>query len=102
MKIVVRKFKEDKSQAYREWGKTLSSEKLQEAKLSLKEENVLEEATALVNIKGEDYWIGVQFDNGEVLPANTSREVNLKHQKMNKECLGESAEVSVLYDIKAD
>lgn len=102
MKIIFKKFKDNKADKYKSWGQELSGGKIDEAKASLKEENLAEEATALVKINGEDYWIGVQVSDGEVLPANTERMVNLKHQETNKECLGESIDVDILYDIKAD
>jgi hypothetical protein len=102
MKIIVRKFKDNNVAPYKKWAGVLMDEKLNEAKLSLAEEQIDEEAAAVVKINGEDYLIGVIASQGQPLPANSKSELNIQHQKANKEYLGENIDVEILYDIKAE
>jgi|GEM_PF-2468399 len=102
MKIIVRKFKDNNVAPYKKWAGILMGKKLNEAKISLAEEKIDEEAAAVVKINGEVYLIGVIASQGQPLPANPKSELNIQHQKANKEYLGENIDIEILYDIKAD
>ena len=90
--------KEGKLETWKAWCVELASLRRDEALLTLDEEKVTEEMCLLVELSGVHYVVG--FSEGEMLPANMSREINLKHKAMKADCLKYVRDAEVLYHLK--
>lgn len=99
-KAVLFKIKKECLNDWKEWCKEVSTSLKKEAKLSLIEEKVLQEATFCFKIDSE--WYGLGFVDGDSLPANPNREINKKHKEIKNRCLEFISEAEVLYNIKSD
>lgn len=93
------KIKENKKSLWYSWCQELDTILREDAIETLVEEKVSHELVLGFTIANQDYSVG--YMNGECLPANMSKEINIKHKKMKEECLERVSEVEILYDIKA-
>lgn len=84
-KVVLLKVKEGKLETWKNWCHELETALRLEALETLQEEKVTEELCVLVDFNGVPHVVG--FMEGEMLPADMSREINQKHHAMKKECL---------------
>ena len=97
-KVVLLKVKEGKLETWREWCNVLENTRREEAKETLLGEKVTEELCVLIDLNGAPHVVG--FMEGEMLPADMSREINQKHDMMKKECLEYAGEGESLYHLK--
>lgn len=97
MKANIFKIKKEKLDVWKKWCQLLNSDLKMEAIETLIEEKVSYEAFAIFKIKEEFYTIG--FGEGEFLPANLNKEINIKHQAVKKECLEYIDSAEMLYEL---
>lgn len=97
-KAILFRIKEGKRDGWYTWCRELSSNLREEAILTLKEEQVLQELTLAFSIEDSDYVIG--YMDGDCLPANMERDINQRHKEMRAECLEYMGDVEVLYDLQ--
>ena len=97
--LYIRKIREGKVEALREWSKQLSTTRLDEARSSLAVENVSREFAYVAHINGEYFFIAYMESIGEIAPADMTMPVNQEHVKVLKECLEIPQKGELLYDI---
>lgn len=83
---------------WRAWCEELKTSLISEALETLKDEQVFQEASFLFEINGEFYVLG--FMDGECLPADMTKEINIKHKKKKEECLEYVSKIETLYNLK--
>lgn len=91
--------KQDRLDQWRAWCNELETSFHEDALDSLKQEQIFQEAAFLFEIKGEFYVLG--FMDGECLPADMTKEVNIKHKQAKEECLERVSDITVLYNLQA-
>ena len=96
------KIKPGKKDQWELWCTQLQYRLQDEARETLKEENVLRECFMVFAIDGNDYTIGITDDFGNILPSNKEKEINRKHREQMNDCLESSALAKTLYDISVD
>lgn len=84
---------------WRAWCHELETSFREDALDSLRQEQIIQEAAFLFEIEGEYYVLG--FMNGEGLPADMTKEVNIKHKQAKEECLERVSDITVLYNLQA-
>jgi hypothetical protein len=82
---------------WKQWCAELATTLRKEVTLTLQEEQVLQELVIGFDIDGTHYIIG--FMEGDCLPANMNREVNLRHKEMKEQCLEYAGVANILYNI---
>jgi|GEM_PF-3472941 len=85
-------------QRWKEWGSKLMGELKEEALITLKEEQLLQEHMFLVEIESKQY-LGF-FSEGKSMPANMERLINKLHRKLLDESRVRRIEGTLLYSIK--
>ena len=102
-KIFVRKIKKGGKEKLEAWGKELMGERKEEALESLRQENVQQERTWIVEIQGEKYFIAyMESQDKNILEMNKDMQINKDHVNVLKECLEWPLPISDLYDIALD
>jgi Family of unknown function (DUF6176) len=103
MRINVYKVKKGKEKVLLEWGEIIRKEK-NEALVSLREENCLEESLRLYKIDGYWYAIGVMCaaKGGKLLPHNQNRKINQEHFRVLEECLEEEMSFQSIYNVRVE
>lgn len=96
--VVLCRIKEGKLEKWKAWTTQLQSASRSQAVETLRDEKIIEELAIIFEIKREFYVLG--FAEGEMLPADMSREINKKHKQMREECLEFINNGEVLYHLK--
>lgn len=100
-------FKVTDLETLRAWCSLLMSDLKDEAKASLREENVLSESMLLFQDEEGTYFVrGEMKAEGEILPANMQRRVNVIHRYVLRRCMEpceerEVTRLEVLYEVHA-
>ncbi len=97
-KGVIFKVKSEHLERWRTWCEELMTSLQGEALITLREEQILQEASFLFELSGKYYIFG--FVDGECLPGDMTKEINIKHKKIKEECLERISEAEVLYNLK--
>jgi len=84
-----------KVEEWKAWCQEIQTTFSKEALRTIEEEGNLFEGCLCFEISGEYYSVG--FALGDFLPADESNELNKKHDKKKKECLGEAMPLETLY-----
>ena len=100
IKGAIFRVKQGRFDQWRAWCNELQTSLREDALDSLRQEQVYQEAAFLFEIKGEHYVLG--FMDGESLPGDMTKEVNIKHKQMKEECLEYISNIEVLYNIKTE
>lgn len=98
IKNVVFKVKSGHLEQWRSWCNKLMTSLHTEGLNTLREEQVTQEVAFIFEIKGESYVLG--FAEGDMLPADMSREINKKHKQAKEECLEFIGHAETLYSLK--
>jgi len=96
-KTVLLKVKEGKIDTWKNWCAEIEGVRRAEACETLRKEGVTEEMCTLFFIDQQAYVLA--FAEGEMSPANMSREINQKHQEFKKECLEYLSDGETLYHL---
>ncbi len=96
-KAVLFKVNDGQWEYWKEWCTELSTSLRSEAMLTLEEEKLVQELTLSFNLGDSIYVIG--YMDGDSLPVNMSRDINIKHKAMKDQCLQRVSEASVLYNL---
>lgn len=96
------RIKTNKKDTWVEWCSLLAGEYRKEATDTLHEEALIRELFIIFEKDFDYFTIGLGESEGEILPANMTKEINRRHKDKKKECLEYIGPVSVLYDLKAD
>ena len=101
MNVYIYKIKKEKQDILKKWGKTIMSDCLIEAIASLEEENCEAENISIFSLGSDLYAVGIMVPKTgrKILPFNKNREINKKHFKILKECLGERLPIETVYSI---
>jgi hypothetical protein len=97
-KAILFRIKEGKMGTWKAWCSELSTIHRDEAQLTLVDEKVTHEMVLCFNLRDEDYVIG--YVDGEFLPADMSKGINIKHKRMKDECLVRINEAEILYNFR--
>ena len=102
MYVTIYKVGKGKEDILKKWGESIQKENLEEALLSLHEENCEAESLHLFRIGDEYYAVGVMLSEREkeIVPHNPSRDINKEHFKIRKECLDEQMRLEKVYDLR--
>ena len=98
----IRKIKEGKVRRLKEWGKVLSTERLDEVLESLNQENVSREIAYIVKLPDAYYFVGY-MESGfkkEIKAADKELKINIDHTEILKECLEPPVIGEEMYDIR--
>jgi hypothetical protein len=97
-KAVLFKIKPGKREQWEKWCLELSTTLKNDALATLHEEKLVQELAISFSINNEDFLLG--YAEGENLPANIEKEINMKHKKMKEECLERVSDANILYHFK--
>ena len=94
MKKLLFKVKEGRLNTLFNWCHELKTKYAEEVLETLKEEKVTYESLSVFEING--VWFALVLSEGEGLPMNFKREVNMKHKQIKADCLEFYTELGTL------
>jgi hypothetical protein len=102
MYVTVYKVGKDKENILKQWGESIQKENIEEALLSLREENCEAESLTMFRIGEEYFVVGVMLaeQGKEIVPHNPGRDINKKHVKILRECLDGQIQLEKVYDLR--